>query len=119
MLGLQQALADRVRELEEAITQVKQLRGLLPICSYCKSIRRDGDYWEKVEHYIAANSDAQFSHGICPSCYTPSSSRSLPRYGKRKAPATRLKATHRHLPKDVRAIPSLRRNESRCRRTRT
>ena len=49
--------------------QVKQLHGLLPICSYCKSIRRDDNYWQQVEHYIAAHSDAQFSHGICPGCY--------------------------------------------------
>ena len=69
VLRLQQTLAERVRELEAAIVQVKQLHGLLPICSYCKSIRRDDNYWQQVEHYIAAHSDAQFSHGICPGCY--------------------------------------------------
>jgi PleD family two-component response regulator len=69
VLRLQQALAERVRELEAAIVQVKQLHGLLPICTYCKSIRRDDNYWQQVEHYIAAHSEAQFSHGICPGCY--------------------------------------------------
>lgn len=69
MLRLQQALADRVHELEEALTNVKQLQGLLPMCSYCKSIRTDQDYWQKVEHYIADHSELQFSHGICPTCY--------------------------------------------------
>ena len=69
VLQLQHTLAERVRELEAAIVQVKQLHGLLPICSYCKSIRRDDNYWQQVEHYIAAHSDAQFSHGICPGCY--------------------------------------------------
>ena len=43
--------------------------GLLPICSYCKRIRGDDQYWQQVEGYIAEHSDAQFSHGICPTCY--------------------------------------------------
>ena len=69
VLGLQQKLAERVAELQDALANVKQLRGLLPICSYCKRIRGDDQYWQQVEGYIAAHSDAQFSHGICPSCY--------------------------------------------------
>jgi phosphoserine phosphatase RsbU/P len=69
MLELQTSLAERVRELEEALSQVKQLQGLLPICSYCKSIRDDGNYWRQVESYIAEHSGVQFSHGICPDCY--------------------------------------------------
>lgn len=68
-IGLQAALADRVRELEEALRRVKMLHGLLPICMYCKSIRDDSDYWHRVEDYIASHADAQFSHGICPKCY--------------------------------------------------
>ncbi len=67
---LQERLADRVAELQAALTSVKQLSGLLPICSYCKRIRSDKDYWEQVDHYIAHHSEAQFSHGICPTCYT-------------------------------------------------
>ncbi|HEV3062563.1 MAG TPA: response regulator transcription factor [Vicinamibacterales bacterium] len=69
VLGLQQKLAERVNELEVALTNVKQLRGLLPICSYCKRIRGDDQYWQQVEGYIADHTEAQFSHGICPSCY--------------------------------------------------
>jgi CheY-like chemotaxis protein len=69
VLGLQQKLAERVAELQAALSNVKQLRGLLPICSYCKRIRGDDQYWQQVEGYIASHSDAQFSHGICPSCY--------------------------------------------------
>jgi DNA-binding response OmpR family regulator len=66
---LQAELAERVRELEEALAQVKQLQGLLPICSYCKSIRDDHDYWRRVESYVADRSGARFSHGICPGCW--------------------------------------------------
>jgi sigma-B regulation protein RsbU (phosphoserine phosphatase) len=69
LLTLQQSLADRVSELESALSRVKQLHGLLPICCYCKSIRTDENYWQQVEHYIAAHSELQFSHGICPGCY--------------------------------------------------
>ncbi len=65
----QAALAGRVRELEDALAQIKTLRGLLPICSYCKRIRTDGDYWQQLEGYISEHSDARFSHGICPECY--------------------------------------------------
>jgi hypothetical protein len=48
---------------------VKTLHGMLPICSYCKRIRGDDQYWQQVEAYIAERSEAQFSHGICPACY--------------------------------------------------
>jgi phosphoserine phosphatase RsbU/P len=67
--GLQAELAARVRELEEALGRVRQLRGLLPICSYCKSIRDDKDYWHQVEDYVKTHSGAAFSHGICPCCW--------------------------------------------------
>ena len=69
ILTLQASLAARVRELEIAIGRVKTLQGLLPICSYCKRVRNDGDYWQQVESYISDHSDARFSHGICPDCY--------------------------------------------------
>jgi phosphoserine phosphatase RsbU/P len=52
------------------IANIKRLTGLLPICSYCKRIRSDHDYWEQVESYIADHTDALFSHGICPACLT-------------------------------------------------
>ncbi len=69
MLALQESLARRVSELEEALRNVKQLRGLLPMCAYCKKIRVDNSYWQQVESYVSEHSDAQFSHGICPECF--------------------------------------------------
>lgn len=65
---LQQGLAEKVRALEEALVQIKQLRGLLPICAYCKKIRDDENYWHQVETYVSRHTDARFSHGICPGC---------------------------------------------------
>ncbi|MDQ6786416.1 MAG: response regulator transcription factor [Acidobacteriota bacterium] len=69
MIELQRQLAERVRELEIALTQIKQLQGILPICSYCKNIRDDKNYWQQVETYVAEHTSVQFSHGICPDCY--------------------------------------------------
>jgi DNA-binding response OmpR family regulator len=85
VLTLQQKLAERVNELEVALASVKQLRGLLPICSYCKRIRGDDQYWQQVEGYIADHSDAQFSHGICPSCFSTLSAE-LDAASKRRPP---------------------------------
>jgi phosphoserine phosphatase RsbU/P len=69
VVELRQKLADRVSQLEAAMGRVKQLHGLLPICAYCKKIRDDQNYWQRVEEYVSAHTDAQFSHGICPECY--------------------------------------------------
>jgi len=69
MLDLRQKLAGRVAELEEALAKVSTLQGLLPICSYCKKIRDDQNYWTEVESYFEKVSDAEFSHGVCPDCY--------------------------------------------------
>jgi phosphoserine phosphatase RsbU/P len=66
---LQTALSQRVMDLEFAMSKVKQLQGMLPICSYCKSIRDDSAYWHQVEDYISKHSHATFSHDICPKCY--------------------------------------------------
>lgn len=68
ILGLQRSLAERVRELEDALAHIKQLQGILPICSYCKKVRNDLNYWQQVETYIGEHSDARFSHCICPEC---------------------------------------------------
>jgi integral membrane sensor domain MASE1 len=65
---LEERVRARTRELQDALSDVKQLRGLLPICAWCKRVRDDHDYWHSVEEYIAARTDAQFSHGICPDC---------------------------------------------------
>jgi CheY-like chemotaxis protein len=69
VVELQWSLAERVKELEDALSRIKHLRGLLPICAYCKRIRNGQNYWEQVENYIADHSDVQFSHSICPGCY--------------------------------------------------
>ena len=68
ILRLQTELAERVKELELALSKVKLLQGLLPICCYCKKIRDDQNYWRQVEGYVAEHSEAQFTHAICPSC---------------------------------------------------
>jgi len=57
-----------ITELQEALDNIKTLKGLLPICSYCKKIRNDQGYWDNLEIYIEAHSEAQFSHGLCPDC---------------------------------------------------
>ena len=69
VVELQGTLAARVRELEAALAQVKQLQGLLPICSYCKKVRDDKNYWQRVEGYFAEHTEVRFSHGICPDCW--------------------------------------------------
>jgi|GEM_PF-2223626 ligand-binding sensor domain-containing protein len=55
-------------EVEHALAEIKTLRGIVPICSYCKKIRDDQGYWEQLESYISEHSNAEFSHGICPEC---------------------------------------------------
>ena len=69
MLQLQQELAARVLELEDALARVRRLERLLPICSYCKKIRDEQNHWHRIETYISRHSDTEFSHGICTECY--------------------------------------------------
>src|SRR4030042_5419646 len=54
--------------LEKSLKEIKELRGLLPICSYCQKIRDDKGYWSNIETYISSRSEVEFSHGICPEC---------------------------------------------------
>jgi PleD family two-component response regulator len=61
-------LERRTQELENALAEVKVLRGIIPICAACKNIRDDQGYWNRLENYIQEHTDAEFSHGICPSC---------------------------------------------------
>jgi sigma-B regulation protein RsbU (phosphoserine phosphatase) len=68
ILGLQARLAERVSELEDALARVKQLEGIIPICMYCKNVRNEKEYWQRVELYVSEHSAARFSHGICPTC---------------------------------------------------
>lgn len=58
-----------IKELEATLKEVNILRGLLPICSYCKKIRDKQGTWHQLEHYISSNSKVLFSHGICEECY--------------------------------------------------
>ncbi len=58
-----------ISDLQAALANVKTLSGLLPICAWCKKIRDDQGYWEKVESYISRHSDAKFTHGMCPECF--------------------------------------------------
>jgi DNA-binding response OmpR family regulator len=69
MVALQDSMARRLTELEQALANVKQLRGLLPMCAYCKKIRVDDKYWQQLEGYLTDHSEAEFSHGICPECF--------------------------------------------------
>jgi phosphoserine phosphatase RsbU/P len=69
VIELQRKLAERVTQLEAALGQVKRLEGLLPICSYCKRIRNEQDYWERVDNYIEQHANVRFTHNICPECY--------------------------------------------------
>ena len=61
-------LHNTVNQLEKSLSEVKTLKGIVPICSYCKKIRDDQGYWAQVESYVSEHTDADFSHGICPEC---------------------------------------------------
>lgn len=63
-------LREQTTLLENALAEVKQLSGLLPICASCKDIRDDKGYWNAIERYISQRSDATFTHGLCPDCAT-------------------------------------------------
>ena len=56
-------------DLKAANNEIKTLRGLIPICSYCKKIRDDKGIWDILEAYLSKHSEAKFSHGVCPECY--------------------------------------------------
>lgn len=66
---LEHRLLEEKKKLEKAIEEIKKLSGLLPICASCKKIRDDKGYWEQIESYISAHSEAEFSHGMCPECF--------------------------------------------------
>lgn len=71
LISSQYDITERIlaeRALRKALDEVKQLSGLIPICSRCKKIRNDSGFWQQVEVYLAKRTDAQFSHGVCPDC---------------------------------------------------
>ncbi len=63
-----QAKERLISDLQEAISEIKTLRGILPICAHCKKIRDDHGYWRQLETYLKEHSEADLSHGICPQC---------------------------------------------------
>jgi len=72
---LQRAEKKRIKEknilitkLQDALDEVKKLKGIIPTCSYCHKIRNEEGSWDEMEKYISQHSSAQFSHGICPKC---------------------------------------------------
>lgn len=69
IVELQARLSARVSELEASLRREEELLGLLPLCSYCRKVRDDGEYWRGLEEYLASLPDVRFSHSICPSCY--------------------------------------------------
>jgi phosphoserine phosphatase RsbU/P len=69
MVKLQTSLSGRIKQLEDALSEVKRLQGLLPICSYCKKVRNEANYWQQVESYLASHTEVQLTHGVCPDCY--------------------------------------------------
>ena len=69
VLSLQKTLETKISDLKKSLNEIKILQGILPICSYCKKVRNDENYWEQVEEYVTNRSEAAFSHSICPVCY--------------------------------------------------
>ena len=67
VISMRLRVADRILEYAR---QIRILKELLPICMYCKRIRDDGDYWQQVESYLHAHTGSNFSHGICPDCFS-------------------------------------------------
>jgi sigma-B regulation protein RsbU (phosphoserine phosphatase) len=68
MVELRARLAEHARGLQQALDEVRTLRGIIPICASCKNVRDDQGYWKQVETYIGEHSSAEFTHGICPEC---------------------------------------------------
>jgi CheY-like chemotaxis protein len=67
--GLEERVRERTEELTKALAEVKELEGILPICSYCRKMRDDTNFWMSVDQYLASHTKAQLSHCICPECF--------------------------------------------------
>ena len=68
VVDLRATLANRMDQLQSALDHVKTLQGILPVCMYCHKIRNDQQSWEAIEHYVQKNTQAAFSHTLCPDC---------------------------------------------------
>jgi hypothetical protein len=69
LLELARVYERQSMELQDTLSRIKQLEGIISICMYCKKIRNEADSWDQMEEYISNHSEALFSHGICPECY--------------------------------------------------
>jgi hypothetical protein len=65
---IEEQIALRTKVLQQALDEIKTLKGIIPICSYCHSIRNDEGAWDQLEVYLSKNTDAALSHGVCPKC---------------------------------------------------
>ncbi len=84
IIGLQASLQTRVTELQDALTHIKTLQGVLPICSHCHKIRNDEEIWQRLELYIQEHSLAKLSHSLCPEClekYYPDAAKDETKHG--------------------------------------
>lgn len=68
--GLKRRSSQRLAELERAVAEVRLLSGLLHVCAWCRRVRDDGGQWEKLELYVSRHTDATFTHGLCPDCFS-------------------------------------------------
>jgi len=83
-----------IADLREALEKIKTLKGLIPVCAWCKKVRDDKGYWEELEHYIREHTDADFTHGICPDClkeYDPETYRAYKKEIEKEFKAERRK----------------------------
>ncbi|MCX8035753.1 MAG: response regulator transcription factor [Candidatus Sumerlaeia bacterium] len=91
IIRLETVLRSRNEELEQSLQTIRRLKGLLPLCMFCKRVRNDHDYWQQLETYIHEQTGTDFSHGVCPECmkkHYPDSYRALQeeRQKKREPP---------------------------------
>jgi CheY-like chemotaxis protein len=123
VVTLQERLAERVTALGNRRVDVEAAAGLIPICSYCKRIRSEGNDWEQLESYISEHSNAQFSHGICPPCLSAAvrgdrrhadDARIRPSAPLKRRPPTQSVRCLRKRPYNARAINTLRRSRSKA-----
>lgn len=68
ILDIQWRLVDRVGELSRALSEIRTLQGIVPICVYCKKIRHDREYWQRVEDYLQTRTEVRFTYSVCPDC---------------------------------------------------
>jgi DNA-binding response OmpR family regulator len=78
VLALRTKLEERVADLEAALSRVRRLETLLPMCAWCKRVRNEKEYWQKVDDYVESLSGKRISHGMCPECFEREAGRRAP-----------------------------------------